>query len=130
MSPVIPCFVDDEIIPTDPDRARKTHGVPVWRTRYFGAWPNLNPLPWLHAYHSSDIPLVFGTAAYAGPSTAAEVATSSYMQDAWGAFARDPARGLASWPVYDPRADTLVKLGVGGEARAVFGRGDEFDGLC
>jgi cholinesterase len=27
--------------------------VPSWRYRYFGEFPNLNPLPWLGAYHSS-----------------------------------------------------------------------------
>ena len=57
--------------------ARKYHKVPVWRARYFGEWPNLNPLPWLHAYHYSDIPMIFGTAQILGPSTRAEVETSN-----------------------------------------------------
>ncbi|KKY20354.1 putative sirq protein [Diplodia seriata] len=34
--------------------ARAAAGVPVWRTRYFGEWPNLNPLEWLGAYHSKQ----------------------------------------------------------------------------
>ncbi|KAF2036120.1 alpha/beta-hydrolase [Setomelanomma holmii] len=109
--------------------ARKNFGVPVWRTRYFGEWPNLNPFPWLHAYHSSDIPMVFGTSDLLGPDTATEVAMSKYIQGAWAAFARDPEQGI-SWPTYDPNADTLVKLGVENNTQAVFGVGDEFDGLC
>lgn len=36
-------------------RARVKAGVPVWRARYFGEWPNLNPLEWLGAYHSSKL---------------------------------------------------------------------------
>lgn len=103
--------------------------MPVWRARYFGEWPNLNPLPWLHAYHSSDIPMVFGTADLLGPSTAAEMGTSAYMQSAWAAFARHPGHGLV-WPRYDPDADTLVKLGFENNTRAVFGKGNEFDALC
>lgn len=75
----------------------------MWRARYFGEWPNLKLLPWLHAYHSSDIPMVFGTSDLLGPNTATETATSKYMQDAWAAFARDPENGL-QWPKYDPDA--------------------------
>ncbi|KAH6629592.1 Alpha/Beta hydrolase protein [Boeremia exigua] len=109
--------------------ARKTYNVPVWRTRYFGEWPNLNPLPWLGAYHSSDIPMVFGTSDLLGPDTPAEAATSKYIQDAWAAFARDPEKGI-TWAQYDPNADTLVKLGFENNTQAVYGPGDEFDALC
>lgn len=35
--------------------ARKDYNVPV---RYIGKRLNLNPLPWLHVYHSSDISMV------------------------------------------------------------------------
>jgi carboxylesterase type B len=109
--------------------ARKNFNVTVWRSRYFGEWPNLNPFPWLHAYHSSDIPMVFGTSDILGSDTTTEAATSKYMQNAWAAFARDPHGGL-SWPTYDPEADTLVKLGFANNSQAVFGKGNEFDALC
>ena len=109
--------------------ARQKFDVPVWRARYFGEWPNLNPLPWLHAYHSSDIPMVFGTSGLLGPNTQEETETSNYMQDAWAAFARDPEHGL-EWPVYDVSADTLVKLGFQNNTKAVLGPSTEFDGLC
>jgi len=33
--------------------ARHELGTPVWRYRYFGIYPNLNPLSWLGAYHAS-----------------------------------------------------------------------------
>lgn len=73
--------------------------------------------------------MVFGTSGLRGPNTPTETATSKYMQDAWAAFARDPEHGLA-WSTYDPDADTLVKLGFENNTQAVYGRGDEFDGLC
>ncbi|KAH7075741.1 Alpha/Beta hydrolase protein [Paraphoma chrysanthemicola] len=109
--------------------ARKNFGVPVWRTRYFGEWPNLNPFPWLRAYHSSDIPMVFGTSNLLGPDTPTEAATSKYIQDAWAAFARDPEKGLV-WPKYDPTADTLIKLGFANQTGVVLDKGNAFDGLC
>jgi carboxylesterase type B len=103
--------------------------VPIWRVRYFGEWPNLNPFPWLRAYHSSDIPMIFGTADLRGPNTPAEREVLGEMQGAWAAFARDPENGL-QWPRYDENADTLVKLGFGNSTEVVFGAGDEYDGLC
>lgn len=73
--------------------------------------------------------MVFGTSDLLGPNTPAEEATSKYIQSAWAAFARDPEHGLA-WPLYDPDAETLVKLGFVNNTQAVYGPGDEFDGLC
>ncbi|PSN61504.1 alpha/beta-hydrolase [Corynespora cassiicola Philippines] len=112
--------------------ARAKLDVPVYRARYFGEWPNLNPLPWLGAYHSSDIPMVFGTSDLLGADAAAEIETSKYIQSAWAAFARDPETGLESfgWPTYDPEAETLIKLGFKNSTTAVYGPGNEFDDLC
>lgn len=112
--------------------ARVNYGVPVWRTRYFGEWPNLNPLSWLGAYHSSDIPMIFGTSDLRGPDTAAEAATSKYYQTAWATFAKDPVGGLVKygWPTYSPEGQTLVELGLNGTTSAVFTEGVAFDGPC
>lgn len=111
-------------------------GVPVWRARYFGVWPNVNPLPWLGAYHSSDLPMVFGTSDLRGPDTEAEKETSRYMQSAWAAFARDPVNGLTAeefaWPTYGrSEKKTLIELGTNGStSQAVFVAGNKFDGAC
>ncbi|KAF2649768.1 alpha/beta-hydrolase [Lophiostoma macrostomum CBS 122681] len=112
--------------------ARKNYVTPIYRTRYFGTWPNLNPLPWLGAYHSSDIPMIFGTSDLRGPDTEVEAKLSKYYQSAWAAFARDPEHGLETfgWPLYDPNGETLIKLGVGNATQAVLGQGDEFDEGC
>lgn len=111
--------------------ARKNWGLPVWRVHYFGTWPNLNPFDWLGAYHSSDLPMVFGTSDLRGADTPEEKATSRYYQDAWAAFARDPVHGLTAygWPTYDPEGQTLIKLG-NGSVSAVFAKGDTFDAGC
>lgn len=73
--------------------------------------------------------MVFGTSDLLGPNTPTEAETSKYMQSAWAAFARDPEHGL-NWPMYDPEAATLVKLGFENNTQAILGRGNEFDGLC
>ena len=106
--------------------------MPIWRTRYFGTFPNLNPLPWLGAFHSSDIPMIFGTSDLRGPDTEAEAETSKYYQNAWAAFARDPEHGLDAfgWPQYDPDSESLIKLGFEGHTEAVISQGNEFDGQC
>lgn len=111
--------------------ARKNLNVPVWRVRYFGEWPNLNPFDWLGAYHSADIPMVFGTSDLRGPDTEMEKETSKYYQDAWVAFAKDPVKGLVEfgWPEYDPEGETLIKLG-NGSVKAVFAKGDLYDDGC
>jgi carboxylesterase type B len=76
--------------------------------------------------------MIFGTSDLRGPDTDAEAETSKYYQNAWAAFARDPEHGLDAfgWPQYDPSSETLIKLGFENSTEAVFGMGDEFDGLC
>ncbi|KJA28776.1 hypothetical protein HYPSUDRAFT_196943 [Hypholoma sublateritium FD-334 SS-4] len=114
---------------------RLAAGVPTWRYQYQGVFPDISARPDLRAYHSSEIPLVFGTynaSTFAAP-TATEVALSRYMQSAWVAFARDPAQGLVGfgWPVYAPQAPTLVQLGNAANATGVvFTEGALLDVTC
>ncbi|KJX93199.1 hypothetical protein TI39_contig4368g00003 [Zymoseptoria brevis] len=113
--------------------ARVAYGIPVWRTRYFGEWPNLNPLDWLGAYHSSDILMIFGTLDLRGPDTEEERKVSEDFRTAWATFAKDPAGNLVKygWPAYKPDEKTLVELGVQGSTSATFDVGTAFDGpLC
>ncbi|KAL8986486.1 MAG: hypothetical protein Q9177_004160, partial [Variospora cf. flavescens] len=98
-------------------RYRAQNNVPVWRYRYYGEFPNLRLTidPSSGAWHGSEIATVFGTAPLAGlPNTAAEDSISRYIMSAWAAFAKDPTRALQSapfrWPLYDPRAATLIRL--------------------
>ncbi|KXT18038.1 hypothetical protein AC579_4573 [Pseudocercospora musae] len=114
--------------------AKSSHGVPIHRVRYFGQWPNLNPLNWLGAYHSSDIPMIFGTSDLLGADTELEKETSEYYQGAWGAFARDPEKGLeeyydGGWPKFEEGSLKVVELGREGVSGKVVGAGDADYGL-
>ncbi|KAK3390653.1 Alpha/Beta hydrolase protein [Podospora didyma] len=84
-------------------------GVPVWRYEYEGNFSNISPLPFMGAYHSSELPLIFGTDQdYRGNSTELELATSRALQDAWLSFAStgDPEHG---WPRYTDPVNGLVR---------------------
>ncbi|KAF4819254.1 Acetylcholinesterase [Colletotrichum siamense] len=82
-------------------RARSVH-APTFRFLFkdfappgSSSFPNISPRPWLRAYHSSDMPLVFGTHSWArGPSTALEEKVSKAWQDLYVAFAEDGQDGL------------------------------------
>jgi cholinesterase len=76
--------------------------VPTWRYRWFGVFPNTNltTFPNSGAYHTSEIPIVFGTPPTGkgiGPSTSQELAISKYMRGAWATFAKDPEGGLRTY---------------------------------
>ncbi|MCJ1381234.1 hypothetical protein MMC17_004343 [Xylographa soralifera] len=73
-----------------------TSGYDVWRYYFNATFPNTQLFPDAGVYHSSEIPLVFGTYPTAG-ATAQEVALSKYMQTAWANFAKNPAGG-PGWP--------------------------------
>ncbi|KAK2796783.1 hypothetical protein FQN51_009007 [Onygenales sp. PD_10] len=84
---------------------RAKHGVPVWRYRYYGEWPNSKMYPGSGAYHGTDVAQIFGTAEDVSggvENTEAEREVSAYMMHAWAVFAADPKGGLAGmgWPVY------------------------------
>ncbi|KAK7530160.1 carboxylesterase [Phyllosticta citribraziliensis] len=87
--------------------------------RYFynGNFTNISPRPWLGAYHSSELPLIFGTHAdFRGNSTAFEYELSHNLQDAWVAFARDPKSGLdrLGWAAYEEKGGQVRKFAVDG----------------
>lgn len=67
----------------------------TYRYLYAGNFSNIAPRWWQGAYHSSDLPLVFGTHGIArSNSTDFEIAVSKEMQDYFLAFAEDPENGL------------------------------------
>ena len=74
---------------------REQAGRKTYRYEYRGNFTNIAPRFWLGAYHSSELPLIFGTDGDArGASTPFEEELSETMQDLWLAFARDPNHGL------------------------------------
>lgn len=113
--------------------------MPTFRYQYQGVFRSLSTRPDLRAYHSSEIPMVFGT--YNGtiingtslPATADQILLSKYVQGAWVAFARNPSGGLPEfgWPLYDPQAATIAQLGnFFNTSGVVFGESSLIDAAC
>ncbi|PWY90233.1 carboxylesterase, type B [Aspergillus heteromorphus CBS 117.55] len=81
-------------------RYRQSLGLTTYRYQYRGNFTNISPSPGLGAYHTSELPMIFGTSTIFGADTKFETAVSEKMQDLWLAFAKDPASGLQEqgWP--------------------------------
>jgi hypothetical protein len=131
--------------------ARSKAGVPAWRYRWFGEWPNLEIYPGIGAYHSMDCPIVFGATERTSkiPDTPEEAKFVKNMMTAWATFAKDPEHGLEKlgWPKYDPSSrlqsaaltsqwltlllePTLVRLGYKNNATVSFTDPAEYDKAC
>ncbi|KAJ5281301.1 carboxylesterase type B [Penicillium angulare] len=79
---------------------RESLGLTTYRYQYRGNFSNISPESGLGAYHTAELPLIFGTSRIYGKDTSFEKAVSHKMQDLWLAFAKDPSGGLAEagWP--------------------------------
>lgn len=85
---IISCPVGKEV------KNRNLGDLPTYRYQYAGNFSNISPLPWFGAYHSSELPLLFGTHdEYRGRSTKFEWEVSYAMEALWLSFAEDPTRG-------------------------------------
>lgn len=72
----------------------------IWRYRYDASFPNTQFFANAGAYHTAEIPSVWGTYPTTnqfGSVTATQIALSKYMQGAWAGFAKDPNSG-PGWP--------------------------------
>jgi carboxylesterase type B len=106
---------------------RLKHNIPSWVYRFDGVYENqrISPQPVAGAYHSSDVPMTFGTTELrpgVAKDTPEQAKLSKNWRHAWAEFARDPENGLKKlgWPVYDPKRDTLVRLGFKNASEPVF----------
>jgi cholinesterase len=88
------------------------HGIPTWRYRYLGVWPDLALSSEAGAWHGAEIPLLFNTAPTVPAPSQYQVNFAAYMRGAWVAFAKDPKGGLGAygWPGYSVEGETLVLL--------------------
>ncbi|KAH6867605.1 para-nitrobenzyl esterase [Thelonectria olida] len=89
---------------------RYKSGSKTFRYWNNASFPNISPRVWEGAYHTSELPLIFGTfSEYGGNASALEYATSAHWQDLYLAFMRDPENGLsaAGWPVWKPNGTVL-----------------------
>ncbi|KFZ11966.1 hypothetical protein V502_07329 [Pseudogymnoascus sp. VKM F-4520 (FW-2644)] len=89
-------------------------GYTVWRYYYNAAFPNLSTFPNAGAYHTSEIPQVFGTYPLKnqlGSATPDQEGLSKYMQTTWANFAKNPSAG-PGWPaIGSTSGNTLAELG-------------------
>ncbi len=94
-------------------RALAAAGVKTYLYR-FAAVPAYNTSSFLGAYHSAEVPFVFGTPPPSYAFTIAEAALSQKMMAYWAAFARDgaPNSGAATaWPSFGKASDKHLVLG-------------------
>ncbi|KAF2396160.1 alpha/beta-hydrolase [Trichodelitschia bisporula] len=122
--------------------SRRAHNVPAWRYRYYGGGPfaGTSLASMTAASHGSEISYVFGTlgvsAGFLGGAARAPSATkkqvSAYIQKAWGAFARDPVKGLEElgWPKWESKSKSLIRLAFGNETAFSIAQGDQYDAAC
>ncbi|KAF2226117.1 Alpha/Beta hydrolase protein [Elsinoe ampelina] len=115
-------------------RLRNSLNLTTYRYMYAGNFTNIAPLPWMGAYHSSELPLIMGTFGdHRGRGTPFQSATSQAMQDAYLAFAEDPEGGLAGrgWERYE---SGLVQVFGGSENGTEWTERsvprDEVEGIC
>ncbi|KAL4911980.1 Alpha/Beta hydrolase protein [Aspergillus aurantiobrunneus] len=107
-------------------------GLAVWRYRYFGVFPNLDPFTWLGSWHSSILPTLLNTAdKYGVANTPTQNEAASFLQSILVNFARDPVHGLSrmGFPQYDPAGNSLVQL-VKSPALLSFNASTSYDGAC
>ena len=111
---------------------RHAANATTFRYLYAGNFSNVSPRWWLGAYHSSDLPMVFGTYGIArGNGTAFQKAVSEKMQDYWLAFAEDPVGGLPGlgWEKYKNGNGEGVMFGEGGKVEQKIAEG-RLDAPC
>jgi cholinesterase len=117
------------------------HGVPTWRYRWFGHFPNtdLTVNPSSGAWHGSELAPLFGftnlTSSATGINdTAPELEISSYIRKAWGDFAKYPSYGLSTgsstWPRYLGAGHTLARIGINNQTGTNLGDPGDYDYLC
>ncbi|RHZ49641.1 uncharacterized protein CDV56_102850 [Aspergillus thermomutatus] len=116
-------------------RYRSLYDVPVWRYRYYGGnYSNTYIIPVGSAYHTSELPIVFGTAATVTgvADTKYEAQAAAYMRDAWAAFAKNPndLRNVFQWPTFHPLTRSEIQLSYGQQTEASYIFNIQTDAFC
>lgn len=90
-------------------------GIPTWYYYFNASFPNTQPVPSLFAlgaFHSSEIPIVFGTYPQINVTTQ-EYALSKSLMGIWAKFAKNPAGG-PGWNQVGTGASMPVMFGATG----------------
>ncbi|KAF8473220.1 Alpha/Beta hydrolase protein [Kalaharituber pfeilii] len=89
--------------------------IPVYLYRYMPILPAANPVPWPRAYHSAELPFIFGNLPPGHDFRPYEKRICDAIQRMWVAFAKNPTGANGSgvgWPRYRTgnMTDTLAEL--------------------
>lgn len=102
----------------------------TYRWQYAGNFSNVSPLPWQAAYHSSDLPMLFGSHPdFRGNSTQEEYEVSEAMQDHYLAFVKDPINGPQSLGWSDTSSGQILRFAVGEEVSTIIAE-QTLDSAC
>lgn len=105
-------------------------GLPVHRYFFNATFPNNVPYPEAGAFHTSEIPEVWGTFNTTG-ATGEQVQISKYMNTAWAAFAKNPYADPASdWPQVGNDTSQSNILNIQNDGVAALLSSDVLDALC
>ncbi|THY52826.1 chlorogenic acid esterase precursor [Aureobasidium pullulans] len=135
---IIACPVARDVARRDLDSTK----YPTYRYLYTGNFSNISPVHWFGAFHSAELPLLFGTHDEYGPgnSTSFEYSVSQTMEALWLSFAENPAAGpkrfntsdggYFAWPQFKQNASDLVVFAEGGKTLQLATAGPRVDDLC
>ncbi|KAK9772574.1 putative Carboxylesterase type B domain-containing protein [Seiridium cardinale] len=113
---------------------RQTIGLDTYRYFWGGNFSNISPVPWLGAFHWSDLFMFFGTYMLdVGEVSQLEVETSETMQDYLLAFTKNAGtvETTVGWPEFDVNStDGGAILEFGKDLPVKNITGDYVDGSC
>lgn len=115
---------------------RKTAGLETYKYMWAGNFSNISPVPWLGAFHWTDLLMIMGTyptdAAPGSTIPQLEVDTSHVMQDYFLAFTKDPSSvSELGWQLFNANATGGgVVLEFGNGTTVANKTGDFFWGAC
>ncbi|KAJ4380866.1 hypothetical protein N0V86_004228 [Didymella sp. IMI 355093] len=94
------------------------NGYTTYRYRFDASFPSTSIFANSGAYHTSEIPEVFGTyptSTQFGTVTTQQIALSAFMQKTWAGFAKNPVGGVG-WPRVSGALNYLGLLGSNGSS--------------
>lgn len=105
------------------------HGYTAYRYLYNATFPNTSSFKGQGAFHTAEIPEVFGTYPI-DKATAQEAQLSTFMQSRWANFAKSPGKG-PGWPKAKstPKFDELLG-NAGSSTEVVIDPSQDVDKLC
>jgi carboxylesterase type B len=106
-----------------------SQGVSVHRYFYNASFPNNIPFPGAGAFHTSEMPEVFGTFDQT-QATSAQISISSFMNRAWADFVKNPYVDPASdWPRFSNTSQSNI-LNIQDSGISALLSSDRLDAVC